>query len=106
MRLAYTITYGNSQRQNEISSQSLMVSSNMELAPRWTVGVSSGYDFKNKGVTLTQFRFQRDLESWQMSFNWTPIGSINTAWYFFIGIKSSVLSDIKYDKRRESDKRL
>lgn len=106
MRLAYTITYGNNARQNEISSQSLMVSTNMELAPRWTVGVSSGYDFKNHGVTLTQFRFQRDLESWQMSFNWTPIGSINTAWYFFIGIKSSMLSDIKYDKRRESDKRL
>lgn len=106
MRLAYTITYANGQRQNEISSQSLMVSTNMELAPRWSVGVSTGYDFKNKGVTLTQFRFQRDLESWQMSFNWTPIGSINTAWYFFIGIKSSILSDIKYDKRRESDKRL
>ncbi len=106
MRLAYTITYGNNQRQNEISSQSLMLSTNLELAPRWTVGVSSGYDFKNQGVTLTQFRFQRDLESWQMSFNWTPIGSINTAWYFFIGIKSSILSDIKYDKRRESDKRL
>ncbi len=106
VRFAYTITYGNAQRQNEISSQSFMMSTNMELAPRWTVGVSSGYDFTNKGVTLTQFRFQRDLESWQMSFNWTPIGSINTAWYFFIGIKSSVLSDIKYDKRRESDKRL
>ncbi len=106
LTLAYTMSYSNATRQNEISSQSLMFSSNLELAPRWTVGVSSGYDFKNKGVTLTQFRFQRDLESWQMSFNWTPIGSINTAWYFFIGIKSSVLSDIKYDKRREPDKRL
>lgn len=106
IRMAYTITYGNERRQSEISSQSLMFSTNLSIAPRWTVGVSSGYDFKNHGVTLTQFRFQRDLESWQMSFNWTPIGSINTAWYFFIGIKSSVLSDIKYDKRRESDKRL
>lgn len=106
MRLAYTITYGNERRQSEISSQSIMLSTNLTIAPRWTVGVSSGYDFKNEGVTLTQFRFQRDLESWQMSFNWTPIGSINTAWYFFIGIKSSMLSDIKYDKRRESDKRL
>ncbi len=106
VRLAYTITYGNAQRQNEISSQSLMFSTNLELSPRWTVGASSGYDFKNNGVTLTQFRFQRDLESWQFSFNWTPIGSINTAWYFYIGIKSSVLSDIKYDKRRESDRRL
>jgi len=106
LRLAYTITYSNTRRENEISSQSLMFSTNVELSPRWTVGMSSGYDFRNKGVTLTQFRFQRDLESWQLSFNWTPIGSINTAWYFFVGIKSSILSDIKYDKRREPDRRL
>jgi lipopolysaccharide assembly outer membrane protein LptD (OstA) len=106
LRLAYTISYSNTARQDEISSQSLMFSSNLELSPRWKVGVSSGYDFKNKGVTLTQLRFQRDLESWQMSFNWTPIGNVNTSWYFYIGIKSSVLSDIKYDKRREPDKGL
>ncbi len=106
LRLAYTITYSNTRREDEISSQSLMFSSNFELSPRWKVGMSSGYDFKNKGVTIPQLRFQRDLESWQMSFNWTPIGSINTSWYFFIGIKSSILSDIKYDKRREPDKGL
>lgn len=106
MRLAYTVTYRNDQRQNEISSQSLMVSSNFELAPRWSVGASTGYDFKNKGVTMTQLRFHRDLESWQMTFNWTPIGGVHTAWYFYIGIKASMLSDIKYDKRREADKRL
>ena len=104
LRVAYTMTYSNAQRQSEISSQSLMFSSNVELSPRWTVGVSSGYDFVNKGVTLTQFRFERDLESWNMSFNWTPIGSVNTAWYFYIGIKSGVLSDIKYDQRREPDR--
>lgn len=106
LRLAYTINYENSRRQNEISSQSLMFSSNLELSPRWTVGVSSGYDFKQKGITSTQFRFQRDLESWKMSFNWTPIGAFNTSWYFYVGIKSSVLSDIKYDKRREPDQGL
>jgi lipopolysaccharide assembly outer membrane protein LptD (OstA) len=105
LRVAYTMTYSNGQRQNEISSQSIMFSSNVELSPRWTVGISSGYDFVNKGVTLTQFRFNRDLESWNMSFNWTPIGSVNTAWYFFIGIQSGVLSDIKYDQRREPDRR-
>ncbi|MGB0789430.1 MAG: putative LPS assembly protein LptD, partial [Marinirhabdus sp.] len=105
LRLAYTITYNNAQRQDEISSQSLMASSNLELSPRWTVGVSSGYDFKNKGVTLTQLRFERDLESWQMRFTWTPIGARNTSWYFFIGIRG-VLSDIKYDKRRTPDRDL
>ena len=106
LRLAYTINYSNSQRQNEISSQSLMFSSNIEFSPKWKVGVSSGYDFKNNGITLTQFRFQRDLDSWRLSFNWTPIGSTHTSWYMFIGIKSSMLSDIKYEKRREPDKRL
>ncbi|MEM7187100.1 MAG: putative LPS assembly protein LptD [Bacteroidota bacterium] len=106
LRLAYTLTYSNSARQNEISSQSLMMSSNVELSPRWSVGVSSGYDFKNRGVSLTQFRFVRDLESWVIRFNWTPIGAVNTTWNFFIGIKSSVLSEIKYDKRRERDRNL
>ena len=106
LRLAYTITYSNTARQNEISSQSLMMSSNVQLSPRWKVGISSGYDFKNKGVTLTQLRFERDLESWVMRFNWTPIGARNTSWNFFIGIRGSILSDIKYDKRREADRRL
>jgi len=106
LRLAYTMTYSNAQRQNEISSQSLMMSSNLELSPRWKVGISSGYDFKNKGVTLTQLRFERDLESWVMRFSWTPIGARNTSWNFFIGIRGSILSDIKYDKRREADRQL
>lgn len=105
LRLAYTITYSNSRRENEISSHSLMFSGNVDLSPRWSVGASSGYDFKQQGFTFTQFRFQRDLESWQMSFNWVPF-SARSSWYFFVGIKSSVLSDIKYDKRREPDRRL
>ncbi|MCR9183229.1 MAG: putative LPS assembly protein LptD [Flavobacteriaceae bacterium] len=104
-RLAYTVTYSNSRREDEISSHSLMFSGNVVLSPRWSVGASSGYDFKGKGFTFTQFRFQRDLESWQMSFNWVPF-SARSSWYFFVGIKSSVLSDIKYDKRREPDRNL
>lgn len=106
VRLAYTITYNNFGRQNEISSHSLMFSSGVELSPRWSVNVSSGYDFKSKGVTLTQFRFERDLESWYTWFSWTPIGARNTSWNFFIGIRGNILSDIKYDKRREADRRL
>jgi len=103
LRLAYSVTYNNSTRQNEISSNSLMASGNIELAPRWKVGFSSGYDFKQKGVTFTQLRFERDLESWRMSFNWVPFGT-NTYWGFFIGISSSVFSDIKYDKRQLPDR--
>jgi hypothetical protein len=103
LRIAYSMNYNNSNRQDEIASHSLMASGNIELAPRWKVGFSSGYDFVQKGVTFTQLRFERDLESWRMSFNWVPFGT-NTYWGFFIGISSSILSDIKYDKRQLPDR--
>ena len=105
LRLSYTMTYNNTARQNEISSHSIMFSGNVEFSPRWKVGISSGYDLRNKGFTYTQLRFQRDLKSWRMSFNWTPFGR-RKSWYFYIGIKSSVLSDIKYDKNRERARNL
>jgi lipopolysaccharide assembly outer membrane protein LptD (OstA) len=103
LRIAYSVAYNNYARQNEISSNSLMFSGDVALSPRWNVGVSSGYDIENKGFTYTNLRFERDLLSWKMNFNWVPF-SVNKSWYFFVGIKSSVLSDIKWDKQRQSDK--
>jgi len=105
LSLRYNVGYSNSNRQNEISNNSLQFSGNIELSPKWSVGLSSGYDFKNRGITFTNLSFERDLDSWRMSFNWVPFGN-STTYYFFIGIKSSVLSDIKYDKRKVPDRRL
>ncbi|RYJ42508.1 Organic solvent tolerance protein OstA-like protein [Flavobacterium beibuense] len=104
-RLAWSVTYNNSNRQSEITNNSLMVSGNVDITPRWKVGISTGYDFVNKGVTFTQLRFERDLLSWRMDFNWVPNG-YNKYWGFFIGIKSSILSDIKWDKRQVPDRRI
>ena len=103
LRMAYAVNYNNSVGQNEISSHSLMFSGDVELSPKWSAGISSGYDFKNQGITYTQLRFERDLLSWRMNFSWIPF-SANKSWNFFIGIKSGMLSDIKYDKRRQRDK--
>ncbi|MGO3236675.1 MAG: putative LPS assembly protein LptD [Psychroflexus halocasei] len=105
LNLAYTMTYNNTARQNEVSSHSIMFSGDVDLSPKWSVGVSSGYDIKNKGFTFTQLRFSRDLNTWRMNFNWTPFGT-RKSWFFFIGIKANVLSDIKYDKNRERDRQL
>ena len=105
IKFAYAVNYNNTQRQNEISSHSLMFSGDVEVAPQWTVGASSGYDFKNRGFTYTQLRFERDLLSWRMNFSWVPFSS-RSSWYFFIGIKSNILKDIKYDKRRQPDQQL
>ncbi|MFB9052237.1 putative LPS assembly protein LptD [Formosa undariae] len=105
LNLAYAVNYSNTQRQNEVSSHSLMFSGDVTLSPKWSVGASSGYDFKNLGFTYTQLRLERDLESWRMNFSWVPFSS-RKSWYFFIGIKSSILSDLKYDKRLQPDQQL
>ena len=103
LTVAYSLTYGNNARNADITNNSLMVSGNITLSPGWRAGFSSGYDFKNKGVTYTQLRFERDLKSWRMDFSWIPTGYYKQ-WTFFIGIKSSVLQDIKYEKRNTADR--
>ena len=82
-----------------------MFSGDIEFSPRWSVGASSGYDLKNKGFTYTQLRFERDLESWRMNFSWIPFSN-RSSLNFFIGIRSSILKDIKYEKRKQPDKQL
>ncbi|WP_166923799.1 putative LPS assembly protein LptD [Flavobacterium poyangense] len=103
MTMAYSLTYSNINRENKITGNSIMISANMDITPKWKGGVSTGYDFVQKGVTFTQFRFERDLLSWRMAFNWNPLGD-NANWNFFIGIKSGVLSDIKWNKRSVSNR--
>ncbi|MFD0836418.1 putative LPS assembly protein LptD [Mariniflexile aquimaris] len=102
LRLAYAVNYSNSTRQNEISSHSLMFSGDINLTDKWTIGASSGFDFKNIGFTSTQLRFQRDLKSWSMNFSWVPFGTYSS-WNFFIGINSSMLKDLKYEKQKQAD---
>lgn len=103
LTFAYSLTYSNINRENKITGNSLMVSMNTDLTPKWKIGVATGYDFVQQGVTFTQLRFERDLLSWRMDFNWSPFGE-NANWGFFIGIKSGVLSDIKWDKQRLPDR--
>jgi hypothetical protein len=105
IQLRYSLTYNNSRNQNDFSNNSLMFSGDIELTPKWQIGGSSGFDFKNHGFTYTQLRFNRDLDSWRLDFSWVPF-SDRASWNFFIGIKSGLLSDIKYEKNREPDRRL
>jgi hypothetical protein len=105
LSLSYSLQYANDRRQNEIATNSLMFNGSIELTPKWNVGFSSSYDFKDNGLGMTRLNFQRDLDSWKMRFSWVPFGRYRT-YYFFIGVKSSMLSELKYDKRKLPDKKL
>ncbi|WP_396596300.1 putative LPS assembly protein LptD [Dokdonia sp. R86516] len=109
LRFGYQVGYANNARQNDVSSHSIVVSGDVKLGNRWTVGGSTGYDLANPGITFTSLNFARDLESWNMRFSWVPPVNSDpsrTSWNFFIGITGNLLSDIKYDKRRTPDQRL
>jgi hypothetical protein len=93
-------TYSNRNREKQITNHSLMFTGNVQLSPKWEVGFNSGYDLKNKGFADTRFNFKRDLNSFRLSFDWTPFGRYER-WYFFIGIKSSILSDLKWENRSQ-----
>ncbi|WP_299055555.1 putative LPS assembly protein LptD [uncultured Polaribacter sp.] len=106
INLAYSTNYRNDGiNGGEIGVHSLMFSGNIELTPKWQMGYSSGYDIKNGGFTFSRFNFTRDLDSWQFNFNWVPFGT-NSSYTFFIGVKSSVLADLKWDKNKPPDRRL
>lgn len=78
--------------------QSLSFSGNWNLTDKWHIGYGSGWDFKANNLSYTSFNVSRDLDSWNLTFNWIPLGTY-TSYSFFIGIKSSILKDVKYDKR-------
>ncbi|MGB1042526.1 MAG: putative LPS assembly protein LptD [Tenacibaculum sp.] len=103
LNLAYAMNYSNNGLTSNVTSNTLMFSGDVELSPKWKVGFSSGYDIKDNAFTYTRLSFSRDLDSWRLNFNWTPFGT-NSSYYFFIGVKASVLSDLKWDKNKPPDR--
>ena len=102
------IAYSSSYRTNgndplQVTNHSVMFNGNVDLTPKWQVGYSTGYDILNGGFTFTRLNFTRDLDSWQFNFNWVPFGT-QTSYTFFIGVKSSLLSDLKWDKNQPPDR--
>ncbi len=78
-----------------ISSHSINISGNVPLTKNWSMNIGNiAYDFKNKSFVYPYFTFARDLHCWQMNFTWAPS---NGVYSFYIGVKSSALSFLKYD---------
>ncbi len=78
-----------------VQSHSINVSGSIPLTKNWNMNVGNiAYDFKSKAFVYPYFSFARDLHCWQMNFTWAPS---NGVYSFFIGVKSSALSFLKYD---------
>jgi hypothetical protein len=93
----YSFTYSNNGKSKYVT-QTLGFNGSLTLSDKWGFSFNAGYDFEMKKITPGTFSLTRDLHCWQMSFTWVPIG-FRQSWSFNIGVKSSLLQDLKYDKR-------
>jgi len=71
---------------------------NMQLTKNWRVNYNARYDLKKQIMVAQDISIYRNLHCWEASFSWTPTGP-SKRFYFKINIKSSILSDIKLEKR-------
>jgi hypothetical protein len=79
--------------------QTLNFNGDISLTQNWKVSATSGWDFDANKLTTTSVSIHRDLHCWVFDFTWTPIGSWKS-WTFGIHVNSSLLKDLKYDKRQ------
>ena len=78
--------------------QTLRMNGDFSLTPKWKIGFSTGYDLKNSKVTTSNMSIYRDLHCWEMRLTAIPFGRYKS-FNFQINVKSSLLRDLKYDKR-------
>jgi len=80
--------------------QTLGMSGNISITPKWKVGFRTGWDFEANDLSYTSISIYRDLHCWEMRFNWIPTGT-QQSWNFTINAKASILQDLKLNKKKD-----
>ncbi len=78
-------------------THNLMFSGNIQPTKHWNFTFSASYDFQQKQLTNMTLGITRDLHCWSFTASAIPIGPYKS-YNFTIGVKSSLLRDLKYDK--------
>lgn len=101
----YSINYGNtavfdkSKMEYEMGfTHNLSVSGHVSLTKNWNISATTSYDFKANQFTYTNVNVTRNLHCWTMSGSIVPFGLFKS-YTFRIGVNSSMLKDLKYDKQ-------
>lgn len=84
-----------------IKSSNLMGNITFSPTSKWKFTFSASYDFVNKEISAPYVTAYRDLNSWEMSFNWYPTGTYR-GFRLEIRIKAPDLRDIKVTKEKNA----
>ena len=99
LNLGYNISYIHSLNSDPKVVQHIQASGNFSLSEKWKFNYTTGFDFENKEFTPTSLGITRDLHCWTMRVFWVPFGRFQN-YNFTIAVKSSILQDLKLERRR------
>lgn len=100
----YSVSYGygsfnyKKMEYNGRFTQNLSFSGNIRPTKNWNIGFSASYNFDTHKLAYMNCNISRDLHCFTMSASFVPVGPYKS-YNFHIAVKSSMLSDVKYDKR-------
>ena len=100
LNISYSLSYVKSGLKSILTQTLSLNNGSITLTKKMAATYTTGYDFTNKKITMTQIGITRDLHCWEMSLNWVPNGTMQS-WNFLIRVKAAVLGDLKYERRKD-----
>ncbi len=103
VNVSYSFGFTRLTPQQSAVIQTLQLTGDFSLTPKWKFTYQTGYDFQFRAPSLTTVGINRDLHCWEMAFNWTPYaGSASRAgnYSFDLRAKSAILQELKLSRRR------
>lgn len=97
--ISYNLNYSRGLNAAATVTQTINASGKVNLSEKWAVNYSTGYHFESGEFTQTNLSITRDLHCWTMTVNWTPFGRFQQ-FFFTINVKSSLLQDLKLERRK------
>lgn len=97
----YSFNYSGPRRPEDKGkfTQTLGFRGNLNLTDKWRLSMNTNFDIMAKEFSFTTFSVNRDLHCWSMAFNFVPFGYMKS-YSFTINAKSSMLKDLKLQKRQ------
>ena len=97
----YSFNYAGPRRPSEKGriTQTIGLRGNLNLTDKWRISANTNYDIQAGEFSFTTFNVNRDLHCWSMAFNFVPFGYMKS-YSFTINAKSSMLKDLKLQKRQ------
>lgn len=99
LRINYNVDYSHPVNTTPKVTQTMRIDGDFSLTRQWKIAFNTGYDFQQNQVTQTYITISRDLHCWQVNLSWVPFGQFQS-YSFYIGIKSSLLKDLKMNRTR------